>query len=368
MLEVLYAVVLVAAVLAGYGLMLRFRVVAASGSAAGDVCAIIPARNEQNSLPALLESLDRSTVPVRVLVIDDASTDATVALAREAGVEVISPGTPAPGWTGKAWACHVGANSTDAELLLFLDADTVLESGALGGIVDLHRRFGGLISVQPYHRVQRTYEQLSAYFNAVAVMASGVFTSGVGRRPMAFGPCLLTSRDDYERAGGHAAVRGEILDDVELAAAYEKAGLSVYCVAGGSQIRMRSYPNGIRQLVAGWTKNMASGAAATDPRAGLATGLWICAHHLVAVNILFALWTAAGDADEALPAGIWLLAWVVFALQLRVILRRVGSFRWWTWALFPLPLLAFDLLFAISTVNTLRGSVRWRGRTVRLGA
>ena len=181
---------------------------------------------------------------------------------------------------------------------------------------------------------------------------------------MAFGPCLLTSRDDYERAGGHAAVRGEILDDVELAAAYEKAGLSVHCVAGGSQIRMRSYPNGIRQLVAGWTKNMASGAAATDPRAGLATGLWICAHHLVAVNTLLAMWTA----DEALDAGIWLLAWVVFALQLRVVLRRVGSFRWWTWALFPLPLLAFDLLFAISTVNTLRGSVRWRGRTVRLGA
>lgn len=84
MLEVLYAVVLVAAVLAGYVLLLRFRVVAASATAAGDVCAIIPARNEQNSLPALLESLDRSTVPVRVLVIDDASTDATVARAREA--------------------------------------------------------------------------------------------------------------------------------------------------------------------------------------------------------------------------------------------------------------------------------------------
>ena len=103
MLEVLYAVVLVAGVLAGYVLLLRFRVVAASGSAAVDVCAIVPARNEQASLPALLESLDRSTVPVRVLVIDDASTDATAALAREAGVEVAVAGD------GQSGAVETGA-------------------------------------------------------------------------------------------------------------------------------------------------------------------------------------------------------------------------------------------------------------------
>jgi hypothetical protein len=58
---------------------------------------------------------------------------------------------------------------------------------------------------------------------------------------------------------------------------------------------------------------------------------------------------------------------VGFAWQLRSILRRTGSFRWWTWVLFPVPLLAFDVLFARSAALTVvRRSVRWRGREVDL--
>ncbi|MCV5473711.1 hypothetical protein OFN43_33175, partial [Escherichia coli] len=78
---------------------------------------------------------------------------------------------------------------------------------ALAGLLELHARRGGLVSVQPHHRVEQPYEQLSAYFNVVALMSSDAFGAGPSRRPMAFGPCLLTSRDDYLAVGGHAAVR-----------------------------------------------------------------------------------------------------------------------------------------------------------------
>jgi 4,4'-diaponeurosporenoate glycosyltransferase len=64
---------------------------------------------------------------------------------------------------------------------------------------------------------------------------------------------------------------------------------------------------------------------------------------------------------------VWVTAWVLAAAQLRAVLRRAGSFRWWTWALFPLPLLAFDVVFARSAAQTvIRRSVRWRGREVDL--
>ena len=57
----------------------------------------------------------------------------------------------------------------------------------------------------------------------------------------------------------------------------------------------------------------------------------------------------------------------MWAWQLRSMLRRLGSFRWWTWALFPVPLLAFDAIFVRSIAHTVvRRSVRWRGRDVRL--
>jgi 4,4'-diaponeurosporenoate glycosyltransferase len=60
-------------------------------------------------------------------------------------------------------------------------------------------------------------------------------------------------------------------------------------------------------------------------------------------------------------------AWVLVAGHLRAVLGRAGSFRWWTWALFPLPLLAFDAVFVRSAARTVvRRSVRWRGREVDL--
>jgi 4,4'-diaponeurosporenoate glycosyltransferase len=239
----------------------------------------------------------------------------------------------------------------------------VLATDALDGLLRLHDRHGGLVSVQPFHDVVRPYEQLSSYFNAVSVLASGAFGPHPQRRPMAFGPCLLTSRSDYERAGGHAAVRGEILDDVHLAAAFHRAGLPVTCAVGGRSVTMRSYPGGIRQLADGWTKNFASGAAAADPRSTLAAVLWVGAHHAVGVGTARAL-LHPGSHRPAL----WLLAWAGVAWQLRSVLRRVGSFRWWTWVLFPAPLLAFDVVFARSAALTVvRRSVRWRGRRVDLG-
>ncbi|GAA1919519.1 glycosyltransferase family 2 protein [Nocardioides hwasunensis] len=335
------------------------------------VSVVVPARDEEASLPALLRSVAALDPPVaEVVVVDDGSVDATAAVTRAAGAVVVPAPAPPPGWTGKAWACHVGAEATSGDVLLLLDADTVLAPDALAGLLEVHARRGGLVSVQPFHRVVRPYEQLSAYFNVVAVMASSAFTRRPATGPMAFGPCLLTSRSDLLSAGGHRAVRDEILDDAALAAAYTRAGLPVTCAVGETAVTMRSYPGGLGQLVSGWTKNIASGASSASPFATLATVLWVSVHHAVAVGAVLSWilaltgrggWLATGD------VAVWTTAWVALAWHLRSLLRRLGSFRWWAWALFPVPLLAFDLVFARSAVLTLvRRSVRWRGRDVDL--
>ena len=336
-----------------------------SSVAPPSVSVVIPARDEEATLPTLLASLAASTDPVtEVVVVDDGSRDRTAEAGRAEGARVVPAGTPPAGWTGKAWACHTGASVTTGDVLLFLDADTVLATHALGGLLRLHAAHGGLISVQPHHRVVQPYEQLSAVFNAVALLASDAFTGRPSARPMAFGPCLLTTRTDYERAGGHAIVRAEILDDVRLAGAYGDAGLPVTCALGGQAVAMRSYPGGLGQLVSGWTKNIASGAAASGLRVSIATVLWISALHAVVVGTVLAL-TGSPLATGSPP--IWAAGWVGLALGLRGVLRHAGSFAWWTWAAFPLPLLFFDLVFARSAALTLVGrSVLWRGRPVDL--
>ncbi|GAA1447669.1 glycosyltransferase family A protein [Mycobacterium cookii] len=339
------------------------------------VSVVVPARDEALTLPDLLASLAALDTPVReVVVVDDDSRDATAEVARAAGARVVPAGRPPAGWTGKAWACHVGADVTDGDLLLFLDADTVLAPDALSGLLDLHAGSGGLVSVQPYHRVVRPHEQLSAWFNVVAVMASAAFvgprTAGRPRVPMAFGPCLLTSRVDLAVAGGHAAVRSAILDDAALAAAYDRAGLPVVCAAGGTSVQMRSYPEGLGQLAAGWTKNIASGASTAWLPAALGTGLFVSVHHAVAVGAMLTLLDATAGVGGTLVGGhaaVWVAAYVALTWQLRAVLLRLGSFRWWTWALTPVSLLAFDLVFARSAVlSGVRRSVTWRGRDVDL--
>jgi 4,4'-diaponeurosporenoate glycosyltransferase len=347
----------------------------AAGGPAPSVSVVVPARDEERTLPALLRSVrEQEPAVAEVVVVDDDSRDATADVARAGGARVVPAGAPPAGWTGKAWACHTGVGATSGDLLLILDADTVLAPGALARLLTAHARHGGLVSVQPHHDVVRPHEQLSAYFNVVALMASGAFRRGARpgsqHAPMAFGPCLLTSRSDHARAGGHEAVRGEILDDAALAAAYDRAGLPVWCAVGGDEVRMRSYPDGLGQLVSGWTKNIASGAGAAAPSASAATVAWISAHHAVAVGAVLSLVaTATGWGASVLTgsAALWAVAYVAVALQLRWVLRRAGSFRWWAWAVFPATLLAFDLVFARSLALTVvRRSVRWRGREVSL--
>lgn len=359
--------VLLAILFAASGFLLDLRTLPRASARRREVrsvSVVVPARDEEKTLPALLASLRQLSANVgAVVVVDDGSRDATASVARRGGATVLPAGDPPPGWTGKAWACHVGVRSTSGDHLLFLDADTSLAPDALDGLLEVHDAYPGLVSVQPYHTVVRPYEQLSSYFNVVSVLASGAFRRHPDGRPMAFGPCLLTSRAAYERAGGHLAVRSEILDDVELAAAYHRAGLPVRCVVGGQSVQMRSYPGGIGQWAEGWTKNFASGASAAEPGPAVGGVAWVSAHHAVAVGA--ALSVAHSDPVWSMVA--WVVAWVAVAWQLRWVLRRLGSFRWWTWALFPVPLLAFDLLFARSVVRTIvRRSVRWRGREVRL--
>ena len=337
------------------------------GAASARVSVVVPARDEERTLPVLLTSLrSLDPAPHEVIVVDDGSTDTTVPVAEARGATVVTT-TPPPGWAGKPWACHVGAETATGTHLLFLDADTWLAPGALGALVGEHASRGGLVSVQPHHHTERAYEQLSAFFNLTAMMGTGAFAVG-GPSPgaMAFGPCLLTTVADYQVAGGHAAVRAEVVEDVHLARRYRAEGLPVSCLGGGDVVGFRMFPAGLHQLVQGWTKNIASGAGLSPPWALVGTVAWICACVAVALAGVRGLagWTF-GDGAVPVAASV---AWAVVALELRWLLGRVGTWRWWTALVFPVPLVAFLALFFRSLAITLvGGEVTWRSRRLPVG-
>jgi len=328
------------------------------GGATPSVSIVVPARNEQASIEHALRSLAAQTRPAgEIIVVDDQSEDRTADIARSLGATVITPPPPPSGWQGKPWACHEGARSASGDLLAFIDADVTLAPDALERITAAHRSGpGGLLSIQPHHVTERWWEQLSALPNLVSVLATGALRRGGPTPAVAFGPCMVTSRDDYQRAGTHAAVAGEVIEDLALARAYERAGLAVRCAFGGSQVRFRMYPEGLHQVVEGWTKNLAGGP-------GYAPAFPLA----LAVVWLLALSSTVGTVATALVRSDLLVAgcaWAVGAATTTWMLARIGTFRWWAGLAFPVLWAAFVALFARSAIHRIGGTVSWRGRVV----
>ena len=179
---------------------------------------VVPARDEESSLPLLLATLVPQLRPGdRCVVVDDESSDRTAAVAAAGGAEVVAAPPRPEGWTGKAWACATGAalagaTSGGEDVLVFLDADVRLERpDVLDRLAaEVTAAPDGLVSVQPWHRTGRPVEQLSLFFNVTALMGSVAFTVlGTRVRPtLAFGPVLACRQAAYEASGGHAHALG----------------------------------------------------------------------------------------------------------------------------------------------------------------
>lgn len=324
------------------------------------VSVLIPARNEEATLNHLLEGLRCQTFqPLEVIVIDDHSSDQTADVAQAAAqllpLKLVQPPPLPPGWCGKTWALHNGVQQSAGEVLVFLDADTEPASGLLESLVAQQQRLGGLVSVQPFHRTERLYEQLSLLFNLVGLMAVPLGP----RCGVAFGPAMATSREHYLRSGGHQAVASKVVEDWFLAHAYEAAGLPVSAWIGHGQIAYRMYPGGLADMVIGFDKNFATAAGEVRWPWMLAVLLWLSGLFWASWSLPAAAlgWPLVGDASLAVNA--WLYA--AYALQLLVLTRRVGSFRWVS-LLFPIPVVFFLGVFVLAIANLERGQVRWKGR------
>jgi len=339
----------------------RLEPVPPAGADASDTTVVIPARNEAGTLPALLASLrSQSAPPARVIVVDDDSSDGTAEIARAHGADVIDAPPLPEGWTGKAWACHHGASAVTTSTLVFLDADVVLAADGLARVLTTAAEVGGLVSVQPFARTERAYEQASMFCNIVAVLATGACSPVAQDAAGAFGPCLVMRRADYESVGGHAHedVRASVVEDVALSRRFAAAGLPVHLFLGGDDVSFRMYPAGPAQLVEGWTKNMAVGAVSVRPVEAVATAAWVTACTSVASDALRALVTGRRRREAA-------VAYLGVTMQIATISREVGDFRPWAVAAWPLPLAAFHGIFVRSVVHArLRRAVAWRGRTV----
>ncbi len=230
---------------------------------------IVPARDEERGIGAAIASLRALDYdPVEVIVVNDESRDGTLAAARAAAggdprVRVI-PGAPLPpGWVGKPWACVQGVRVARGRWLLFTDGDVVHAPDSLGRALAMATRLGtGGVTLFPTIDARGPAERMVIPAAAAAIGAF-VAPGPLSRSPrsavaIAAGGYMLVERALYERIGGHAAIRGRMVNDVTLAARVKRAGGLLMPAPAGGLARLRMY-HGAREVWQGWSKNASFG-------------------------------------------------------------------------------------------------------------
>jgi glycosyltransferase involved in cell wall biosynthesis len=322
----------------------------ATTSAPPLVSVIVPARNEQALLPRCLASLEAQGYPsLDVVVVDDHSTDGTRTIAERSAPVVAAPDPPA-GWAGKCWAAWQGARAARGEWLLFLDADAVLAPGcieaALNGAAD-----ADLLTLMPRARCSSVLEGIvQPVMLMLLLWRYDPRRLNDPRDPAAAAPgsFLFFRRAAYEGIGGHAAVRGEVVEDLKLAERIKHGGLRLRVLAAPTLIET-SRQLSPRELWNGWSRVAPDGTERHAGAALLGAG---------AVAILFVLPYVLA------PAGSWLVALaalhfalvLVVRMQLRAAYGIDSRFAW----LQPLGAIFATLVLLRATIP---GKVRWRGRS-----
>jgi len=228
------------------------------------VSIIVPARNEAANIERLVRSLAAQRGVREILVVDDQSEDRTreilESLKSEAPLlRILSVESLPEGWLGKAYAVSLAAGAASGDWLLFTDADTEHLAGSLAAMLEIAEREGAdLLSLSPGQLTPTWWEKAViplVYVNLARLYRFEDVSNPRSPAAAANGQYLLIRRAMYERVGGHAEIRREVLEDVELAKRVKGAGGKVVFMPGAAWVRTRMYST-LGGMWAGWSKNL----------------------------------------------------------------------------------------------------------------
>ena len=249
------------------------------------ISVLIPARNEAANIAAALHAVLASTdATLEVLVLDDASTDATPQIvaniaARDHRVKLLRSAALPQGWNGKQHACWQLAKNSTAPLMLFLDADVRLEPEAIARMAALQQTSGAslvsgfprlitigflewlllplihfvLLGFLPVARMRKTTDP---------AMAAGC------------GQFMLVEREAYFTSGGHEAIRSTMHDGLLLPRAFRRAGFRTDLADITQLASVRMYDTAAK-VCQGLAKNATEGIAAPARIVPLTLLLWL---------------------------------------------------------------------------------------------
>jgi hopene-associated glycosyltransferase HpnB len=232
------------------------------------IVAIVPARDEATVVWKAVRSLleQRPQVPLRVILIDDGSSDRTAEVAAQAGREAcavdrltILKGKPLRReWTGKLWAISQGieaARQFEPDYYLLTDADIQHDPASIGRLLAISQSGGFDLAS---YMVKLSVASLAEKFTIPAFVyfffqlyPPRWIGSAHSRTAGAAGGCMLIRPEALERAGGIAAIRKALIDDCALAGAVKRTGGKIWLGLTEESHSIRSYGGfrGVGQMI-----------------------------------------------------------------------------------------------------------------------
>lgn len=335
---------------------------------AGDAVSIlIPARDEEGVIGQAVEAaLLSEGIDVEVVVLDDGSTDRTAAIVREIAARdrkvrlETAPPLP-PGWCGKQHACAVLASHASRPLLLFIDADVRLApDGAARAVAFLKTSGAALVSGVPRQETVTFLERLLLpLIHWVLLGFLPMARMRQSRHPAYGAGCgqlFLATREGYDKAGGHTAIRGSLHDGLALPRAFRSAGLATDLFDATSVATCRMYRNA-GEVWRGLAKNAHEGLA-TPGKIVPITLLFLAGQVLPPVLLMLA--AAHAESTDMAVAGVGTLALYLPRLAaVRRFRQPLGSAL-----LHPLGVLVFLAIQWTAFGRRLLGRpAGWKGRT-----
>jgi hopene-associated glycosyltransferase HpnB len=358
------------------------------------VTVVIPARNEADMLPGCLPSLLTQDYSgrLRVIVVDDDSSDGTAAIAAGLGnaaasnlpaadlpaaeLTVVATRPAPPGWAGKVWAMAEGVRAADpgAEYILLTDADIAYAPGTLARLARSAAAGDfAMVSQMALLRAASRWEKVLipafVYFFAQLYPFARI-SRPKARTAAAAGGCMLVRADALAAAGGLSRISGARIDDVALGKLLKRAGGR--CWLGLTTDVTSARPYG--RLADIW--NMVARSAYTQLRyslaatAGVVLGLaWLyLLPPAAAIAGLIMVSTGASPGSTSWLAGAGLTGWLLMSVTYLPMVRlyRLSPLR-----APSLPLIAalYAAMTADSALRHLRGrGGEWKGRLIEPGS
>jgi len=331
------------------------------------VALCIPARDEERELgPALDSWLDQDCPDLKILVVDDGSTDRTPALlaeraARHPGrLRVIRNEHLPPGWLGKNHALDLASRQPEAlaaEWLLFADADVQVSRNLLRrAFAFLDRNPADLLALLPALDTVGFAERVFLPLANLCFLWLIPFRRVADPRSRAccgVGSFILVRRTAYDAVGGHAGAPLAAVDDMLLASRIKAAGFANRAALGGPELHLRMY-HGCGEIIRSLRKNLLS-----LPWAFPLAPLLLAAVLLATLG--WALLALAGQPGLGLL--LWLLVPPLIAEAHQRFTRRPVDLLWAFW---PLAGLMVAAALFLAFADRLRGVNRWRGRAVKI--